>query len=359
MVVPSFEIKVVDWYTKDWFGTYGKDRDQVRYLYLPYITKFSSERKIEFNLDRHNPDDVSKTINDVNEENIDTLLHWLVKNYQGPRGRPIRLGHEFVSYRGLLSKILCSPYSTNDDLRICAIKVNGTIYMCKFLTPMEKVDVAMQFNNPQLLKFTKFGRVFEGFMGSEKPGVKPDGSKPYSELAELSFVYNTRVGSHKLLYSAELDALESEEGLDCPDEAYLYELKTCGDNVTVQKFNRQRLLAWWAQSALAKVDSIVVGYRSSEGMVRILEEIRVKEIPDQAYDWSADQCMLALQNFLLTAKRMMKFASQGDVYEFSWKAGRKRFTKPSVQIMQQENNECYFLPGWYLNWLKDGKERPE
>jgi hypothetical protein len=63
---------------------------------------------------------------------------------------------------------MCVPYENNDSLKICAIKVKGTTYLCQFFTEENKKQKLAQAEDKDIAKFTRWGHTFEHFMVSGK-----------------------------------------------------------------------------------------------------------------------------------------------------------------------------------------------
>lgn len=49
---------------------------------------------------------------------------------------------DFICWRGLLTKLLCTPYENRDDWLVAITKFNNTIYMCEFETEQRKKNEA-------------------------------------------------------------------------------------------------------------------------------------------------------------------------------------------------------------------------
>jgi hypothetical protein len=81
-------------------------------------------------------------------------------------------------------------------------------------------------------------------------------------------VYRTSLGTHRLLVSAEIDC---EETLPNGSRAFV-EIKTSGSMSTAQlrcNFRERKLIKYWIQSYVAGVPTVVVGYRSDDGVLTV------------------------------------------------------------------------------------------
>jgi hypothetical protein len=63
---------------------------------------------------------------------------------------------------------MCVPYENKDSLKICAIKVKETTYLCQFFTEENKKEKLAQAEDKNMAKFTRWGHTFEHFMVSGK-----------------------------------------------------------------------------------------------------------------------------------------------------------------------------------------------
>jgi RAT1-interacting protein len=69
-----------------------------------------------------------------------------------------------VFYRGLMTKLLCTPYETKEGWKIAAMIRNGTIYIRNLETP-DSISNRQKFNsNPRLRRTGQWGHAFEHFL---------------------------------------------------------------------------------------------------------------------------------------------------------------------------------------------------
>ncbi len=81
-------------------------------------------------------------------------------------------------------------------------------------------------------------------------------------------VYRTSLGAHRLLVSAEIDC---EESLTDGSRSFV-EIKTSGSMQTAESrcnFRERKLIKYWIQSYVAGVPTVVVGYRSEDGVLTV------------------------------------------------------------------------------------------
>lgn len=70
----------------------------------------------------------------------------------------------FVFYRGLLTKILGTPYENRDSWKIGAMLKNGTIYLRNIDTEESIENRRQQSNNPRQSRMASWGYNFESFL---------------------------------------------------------------------------------------------------------------------------------------------------------------------------------------------------
>lgn len=99
--------------------------------------------------------------------------------------------------------------------------------------------------------------------------------EPVNTWREFGVVFKSKLGGHRLIFGAEVD------GLDVNGSSYV-ELKTSRvlkDQAQCASFYQNKLMSFWAQSFLAGIPKILVGFRSDSGMIKSIEYIDVNEIP--------------------------------------------------------------------------------
>lgn len=221
-----------------------------------------------------------------------------------------RLETDFVSYRGLLTKLCCAPYEKRDGWIICAAKFRGTIYLCTFDTDAQKYRNAHMTKRD--LQCSSWGFKFEQYLLSGKklmrhmiyfsnlsefvnvnlyflyikdsPNSQPDTLEPVNESEEFCCLFSTKLGTNSLLYGAEMDGVCSKNMLEAPVDwktIKFIELKT---NRTIETDNQYRnyqkkLLKWWCQSFIVGIENVMCGMRTDSGLVFELNNIKVSDMP--------------------------------------------------------------------------------
>lgn len=128
--------------------------------------------------------------------------------------------------------------------------------------------------------YTYWGHRFEHMTmssASNDPNDNLDNrfKEPVNTWREFGVIFKSKLGGHRLIFGAEVD------GLDKDGTSYV-ELKTCRvlkDQSQYPAFYQNKLMSFWAQSFLAGIPKILVGFRSDRGIVKSIEYIDVNEIP--------------------------------------------------------------------------------
>lgn len=93
------------------------------------------------------------------------------------------------------------------------------------------------------------------------------------------------LASHSLLYSAEVDGVDSIRSKSSNDPLVSFiELKT-SKVVTSDRADRSlrkyKLMKWWSQAYLTGIPRVVCGFRDDYGIVRSLQTFEVTDMPSK------------------------------------------------------------------------------
>lgn len=101
-------------------------------------------------------------------------------------------------------------------------------------------------------------------------------------------MFKTTLDGQRILYGAEMDGIESDAAFDLNtkdlNECQFVELKVKlreKHERQRQNYYRFKLRNWWCQCFLAKIDKILVGNRSEDGVVTDISLVNVQDIPKQ------------------------------------------------------------------------------
>ncbi|KAJ1823994.1 decapping endonuclease targeting mRNA, partial [Coemansia sp. RSA 2599] len=209
---------------------------------------------------------------------------------------------DFVMYRGMLTRLFTTPYSLREAWSMNATRIGRTVYIEDNVT--QDVVERRQGSSQQHEKLMYSGYKFETLCVLDKPASqctaqdlakRPDAV--VNTHSEYCSVFRTRLGGFSIISGAEVDCIDGEKPREFPSRLYR-ELKTVGLLDTPRKqesFDRFKLIKFWAQSFIAGIPVVTVGYRDSEGVLRHVEDIRTQDMPrrvrGQRSMWEANVCM--------------------------------------------------------------------
>lgn len=164
------------------------------------------------------------------KENLRPLLHWMAVNKERftEKSHPQRLKFpQFLTWRGNLTKLMCTPYENRDDWMFCAQKFQGVIYINNLETDLSLSNRQNMTEQQKLM--TYWGHKFEKYL--TKPFSNRD--MTYSEMKSCTVdthegycsMLSSRFGNDiNILLGGEVDCSKPVKVLNPPD-CYV-ELKT-------------------------------------------------------------------------------------------------------------------------------------
>ncbi|XP_015911912.1 decapping and exoribonuclease protein [Parasteatoda tepidariorum] len=277
----------------------------------------------------------------VTIEKLHTLLKWILHF-------KVKLNVDFVTVRGTLSRIMCTPYSSKtyrNNWDICATKLNGIIYLTAVDTDKE---IARIDEFPQLVRYMSWGYKFEQYLTTAQVDGEVDLTSRNNH-EEYCIVLKNKFNDFSLLYQAEIDAVIPHQfsQTGSGDTSCYIELKTSQilkRTTDVFNFCSGKLNTWWAQSYLTGITEIICGRRNENGIVKYLDFYKISDIQDMAYGlWSPEVCLNFCDKFLKLVKRTATEDNPNIVYKFSYTGDG------IVHIEKLANPEDKYkvLPGWY------------
>ncbi|XP_056019700.1 decapping and exoribonuclease protein-like isoform X2 [Ostrea edulis] len=212
---------------------------------------------------------------------------------------------DFVCWRGLLTKLLCTPYENRDGWLIAVSLYQGTYYMCEFDTASRKRQKDEMSDRQKEMAY--WGWKFEQYVTADKPDGVPRTEDPVNNCEAYCTVVRSRLEKHSLLFSGEVDAVD----LQAKESCKYVEFKTTRQLESYRQernFIKFKLIKWWAQSFLVGIPTIVCGYRDDDGVVHNLEKMETLKIPHRAKDerdgWDPVICFNFLDKFLAHVKEI-------------------------------------------------------
>ncbi|MFT7797714.1 decapping and exoribonuclease protein [Arapaima gigas] len=308
--------------------TFFNDARQLRYYVEP-------RRRPELNL-RDGYRDRYLRRDEAVKENLDHMLTWILANrtkvQKGPAAgsSSLELDVDIITWRGHLTKLLTTPYETQEGWQLAVTKFGSTLYISEVET--EAARQSRESRTERHKEMMYWGYKFEQYTCADDAGSRPDASGVVNTNEAFCTVIQTRLGTHKLLFSGEVDCRDPDPSAPPPPSCYI-ELKTSAEICTSKQhrnFLRYKLLKWWAQSFLPGVPRIVAGFRDNDGIVVSVETyytLKISQLIKSEYNtWKPTVCM----NFL---------------YLFSWEPNM------DVTYTVHRNSRYTFLPDWYVRQM--------
>ncbi|XP_053468935.1 decapping and exoribonuclease protein [Ictalurus furcatus] len=285
------------------------------------------------------------------KERLDHLLRWIVANRAKLRpthasSSPCTLGVDFVTWRGHLTKLLTTPYETQEGWLLAVSKFGGTLYMSEVETEAARVNRENRTERHEEMMY--WGYKFEQYICADDANGVPDRGGVVNTNEAFCTVVQTRLAEHKLLFSGEVDCRDKDPRAP-PAPACYVELKTSAEICTPKQrsnFHRYKLLKWWAQSFLPGVPRVVAGFRDHDGVVVSVETFHISKISQlikNEYNcWKPTVCMNFCSDFLSFVKSVVKEDNPRLLYLFSWEPHR------DVTYTVHRDSQYTFLPDWYI-----------
>ncbi|XP_012217607.1 decapping and exoribonuclease protein-like [Linepithema humile] len=334
--VPRLTIELMGHFSVDGDAKYQADLSQLKYYIPPPILDnvcYDLKRNSECST-RFKPDAC---------ERLDFIFQWITENFSRLE-KPLSMQKErwldvdFICRRGVLKKLLCSPYVRYEENMeeeekdrkkwiICASKYRGTIYLRKFYTDeQEKITT---------------GYKFEQYMLADDPSHEPDPSAPLNICEEFHCVFKAKFGDHSLLYGAEIDGILSQEPINdtlIDKNIKLVELKTCPMHYERGRFYPDKATNWWSQNYLVGIDKIICGLKDKSNTVRMIKEYSTNSlIPRSKICCNQRKCEMFCKIFLDNVKRIVTKDYNECIYKFHWNPRTKDIVNYTEEAPDNEN----------------------
>ncbi|CAG8590783.1 16336_t:CDS:2 [Racocetra persica] len=256
-----------------------------------------------------------------------------------------------ISWRGIFTKILCTPYNRNEPWELGATLWNNTIFIEEHDTEYTKENSTGTTPRHKLMSY--WGYKFENLCTISKLPSEITSSDDPELINRKTTIVNTNVqycsvaktslGNNKLIMGAEVDCLcdAKPKRPANPVEKYI-ELKT---SKVIEKekdtfyFERYKLLKFWAQSFLIGVPKIIVGFRDNDGCIINVQEFKTMDIPKIVKGkngmWNATVCLNFANKFLEWLKTVIVIDDPNSSYTISFQSP---FKDIKVEFMGKKNS---------------------
>lgn len=281
------------------------------------------------------------------EPGLKNLLTWVLKNknkfeLHSDVESSSTLNTDFLTYRGVITKIMSSPYENREGWCIGATKYKGTIYLYEFMTEKKRADELNRDERGNMFSYGGFR--FEYYVTEPADPEANDDDLDFQRHNEYCCVARTRLGRHSLVYGAEMDCVSNKSQAADPQLSDFLEIKTTRTIDNQRQWDnmvRLKMFKWWAQCYLIGIPSVVCGYRDDNLMVREMEILQVSEMPKMgAKFWSPSVCLRFLNRFLDFVKQIVTEDDADTMFEFNWEPNsdvsvRKTRVTPDRYVIPQ------------------------
>lgn len=297
--------------------SYRDDESSITYYCPPQI---GADLREGFETFRHYEDET--------DQHLDSLLKALAQR-EKREGRKEKV--DFVTWRGMMTKIMTAPFDMFAEFSMFATRSDGTIYIEEDF-PSRAAQRAAESsqppryqdpNQPSHKMMTYWGYKFEALSVLSKPPSETSAEiianrtrVPVSNHAQHCSIVRTSFGPHSLILGGEVDGLASPKPPATSDAPIPWiELKTAEElpphprDRDILKFER-KLLKFWAQSFLLGVPKVIVGWRSKQGILKGVQEFDTGKIPGMVRRgsacWDGNVCINFAAAFLAHLKETIK-----------------------------------------------------
>lgn len=290
-------------------------------------------------------------------EHLDTLLDSLTDLKNKTEGSDMPQA-DIITWRGIITKILCTPYSRKEGWELRATRYNGSIYIEEQVTEEKKNKENQASDRQKLMSY--WGYRFETLSTVSKPPQEvrkddPELKKRLKESANTNIQYcilvKTKLGNSSIIMGAEVDCCRDVKPTDPLAQPSNYiELKTSRvieSERNQYSFDRYKLLKFWAQSFLVGVPRVICGFRDDNGQILNVVQYKTMEIPRQVREkpntWHPSVCLNFANQLLNWIKTIITKDDATVTYSI-------RFKYPFREItIECTGHSHVFLTQRYLN----------
>ncbi|KAJ1134320.1 hypothetical protein NDU88_000772 [Pleurodeles waltl] len=297
---------------------------------------------------------------DNDEGRLHGLLRWCLASERqlqaaneggtgrGAPGHRRPLNVDFVARRGHLAKVFITPYAQH-GWKMAVTLFRGTYFLLEERDEEPPSEKAEQFNF--------MGHKFEHYMTSARPNVQPDPSAVLDDNQAFFTVLKATLNNHSLLFSAEVDGHDLAYHNQRAPSCYV-ELKTSQFRGNTANVPSAVKLKWWAQSFLAGIPRLIVGFKKDtrnvdKCVMYNVTDAGLKQSATPAMEnpdfWKPAVCMNFLDAFLSFVKLVVTEDDPEVVYTFQWKPREDVYYS-----VQRGPEHCFLLPAYLRSAMSRG-----
>ena len=277
------------------------------------ISVLNSSVQLPLDMNSGYPDDYIKR--DAKPEGIVALCDFM-------ESRPEN--SDFISWRGIMTKIITTPYSTRDDWEILGVRRNGCIYLAEDDRDPALADGKFG-ENEQQKRFVYYGYKAETMLTKSLDPKRADESSSITNTkVQFCSIFQTKLGAHRLILGGEVDCLAIPVLNQSDYQNEYMEIKT-NRLITSETQNRNFVkfkgLKTWAQSYLAGVGKILFAFRDDDGIIKKLQKYDTSSFPRLARKenlWDPNVCLTFGSKVLDFIKDNMSIDDESLIYAIKY-----------------------------------------
>lgn len=327
---------------------YRQDDSSVRYYYPPSLPADLNQGFENF-----------RQLDDSNDDHLDGLLQALI-HLEGEK--VAKTETDFVTWRGMMTKIMIVPFSNMDAWEMNATKFQDTIFIeenhqkklasreAQYNSVPGRGAMSQDLMSYWGYKFETLALLDQHWCFTSRNQIEARENNQVSNYAQYCSIVRTGFGKSKIVIGGEVDAVLDTKPAVQGAPINWVELKTTAELASEKEQNKfeRKLLKFWAQSFLLGVPKIIVGFRDQQGWLRRLEELETQTIPDNITKharnaWNGQTCI----NFADSILEWLKETITGDGV---WRI-RKAEKSPCIEVFKlQEGGTGNILSETFLEW---------
>ncbi|KAK6350709.1 decapping endonuclease targeting mRNA [Orbilia javanica] len=243
------------------------DESSLRYYYTP-----------DLNVDLGQGYNSFVKHDDSVDEHLDSLLDALVE-LERKEGRISTEGVHFVTWRGMMTKIMTVPY-LEDGFEMNAVFHEGTIFIEENNLYKQSTRGTQDERGARMsfwgYKFETLSTLSRPWGEATREEIENRTREIVNNKAQYCSIVQTGFGDSGIIIAGEVDAIWDCRPMNPANPINYVELKTSRQvSSTNQQINfEKKLQRFWAQSFLLGVPKIIIGFRDDYG---ILKNVEIKE----------------------------------------------------------------------------------
>mmetsp|Transcript_21394 Transcript_21394/g.43193 ORF Transcript_21394/g.43193 Transcript_21394/m.43193 type:complete len:402 (-) Transcript_21394:130-1335(-) len=272
----------------------------------------------------------------------DNLSHVLAALKHAP---PLSRKPNVVAWRGILTKIMTTPFLPRDGFQFTVWKWNGVLYL-------GNRDSESKMEEERRLAEGRKRMMYTGYKFEEictRSADKPVEAREVDPRECFCRIFKSSIGRFSLIGAGEMDCYDPEKKVDM-------ELKVTAEQHTDRQkhnFRRFKLIKYYCQSFLSGVPYIIVGFRDRDFQVHRIETLETLMIPrlirgqEDKY-WDAKMCLQFLEYVLewldaLVPESRSADPNQDPCYLIQYMGKGEFLSAPSARTFQENIDPSLYI----------------